>query len=85
MNLLLDIEKTYKCPNCGRDMFRYVWKTENVISISDKFEDFNHIEGFQYYRYIYYKCPNCNANFHTKVHNKDNFVKELLNNPNKFW
>ncbi len=74
-NLFLDVRYDENCPYCNKDVFKHIWKANNILSISDIFEDFD-VDGFATYRYAYYKCPHCNRDFCIKVRNTDTIVKE---------
>ena len=76
----IDIRKTTKCPKCQKDLFRYIWNVNNVLSFSSKKESYHYNEGFYYCRNIFYKCPHCGIDFYIEVHNRDFFVRELVEN-----
>ena len=47
-----------KCPNCGANLYNYIWNPQNIIHTSDRYEHFD-VDGFRFCRNAYYKCPNC--------------------------
>ena len=70
MTLLMDIRYSSKCPHCNENLFKYIWNKENILSYTNRFESFD-VDGFQFYRYVYYKCPHCNNEFYTQVRAND--------------
>jgi hypothetical protein len=72
----LDIRYSDKCPNCGHNLFDFIWNKDNVLSVSGRFENFDNF-GFSYYRNICYQCPNCNCKFYVTASAKDSIFQEL--------
>jgi hypothetical protein len=72
----LDIRYSDKCPNCGHNLFDFIWNKDNVLSVSGRFEKFDNF-GFFYYRNIYYQCPNCSCKFYITASAKDSIFQEL--------
>lgn len=72
---LMDIRYSSKCPHCNADLYKYIWNKENIISYTDRFDSFD-VDGFKFYRYVYYICPHCNNKFRTKVRANDSIFNK---------
>lgn len=72
----LDIRYSDDCPNCGQNLYHFIWDKDNVLSVSDKFDKFDNF-GFSRYRNIYYQCPDCGCKFYITASAKDSIFQEL--------
>jgi DNA-directed RNA polymerase subunit RPC12/RpoP len=59
----LRLFETHDCPYCGQNVFETICDDEQVISVSDRYEKFDH-DGFRYYRNYTYACPYCGEKFY---------------------
>ena len=66
----IDVRHSCECHNCGKNLFKYIWNQQNIISTSDRY-DYYDVDGFKLYRNAYYKCPNCGQKFYVRVRNND--------------
>lgn len=48
-----------------------------------KKEGFHYNEGSYFYRNIFYKCPHCGVDCCIEMHNRDMFVRQLVENEKK--
>ena len=66
-----------KCPYCGKDLYKYIWNPQNIISVSDRYDHYG-VDGFQLYRNAYYKCPYCGKGFYVRVRSSDSIFKKFI-------
>ena len=74
-SMFIDIRHSDKCPNCGIDLYEYIWNPQNILSVSDRFDGYD-VDGFQLYRNAYYKCPNCGKDFHVRIRSNNPIFKK---------
>lgn len=66
-----------ECPYCGKDLYKYIWNPQNIISVSDRYDHYG-VDGFQLYRNAYYKCPYCGKGFYVRVRSSDSIFKKFI-------
>jgi predicted RNA-binding Zn-ribbon protein involved in translation (DUF1610 family) len=72
----MDIRYDSKCPNCGEDLYDYIWNPKNIESASGRY-DYYDVDGFQLYRNANYTCPNCGKRFHTRVRSNNDIFDRM--------
>ncbi len=74
--MFIDVRHSCTCPNCGTNLYKYIWNPQNILSTSDRYEGYD-VDGFQFYRNAYYKCPKCGKYFYVRIRSNDPIFEKI--------